>query len=690
MKIAANIMACLVLCLITGCRANNSIEVISTGTLLYEMIDLGRLTYLPEAGYKTIQLSSFDRRSTIPGKPGWFQNSDGFGREPLPGFEETLSEPDSSGTGRYLICDIDKPGVMVRTWTAMINGTLTVWLDNLDEPVYEGAAEDFLWNTAAALAGGERPEYYETIFRQNDACYFPVAFRKRLRIEWVGDIDKLHFYQIQVRLYTPGTNISSFSSEEFHTCSDLIDSVAGIFGDPQANYPLTSGNRMSEIAAIGPDSSQEIIKITGQGQIESFFVRVEAADMTKALRQTLLNISFDGASVPQVHSPLGDFFGAAPGINPYQSLPFTVMADGLMSCRFPMPFRDSVSVVLDNRSGMELKIEYGYTTTDYEWVDNSSLHFHAKWRIDHDLNASNTAVQDIPYLVAMGRGRFAGVSAYILNPSEVPSSWGNWWGEGDEKIFVDDDIIPSVFGTGSEDYFNYSWSSGELFDHLYCGQPRNDGPANRGFVTNYRFQILDDIPFYQRIAFFMELYHHGRVDGFAYGRIAYYYATPETIDDNMMISDDDLREQKLPHWDSPVGYLGSANSEFFEAEDVITVYPADRLFPGELWTGGQIIYYEFSRKGETLPIRVPVTNEANIRVHLTMAHTCESGKVKLFLENHLEETQIITDLHSDHAILSRNHSLNRIHLSPGTERVLIENMEDGPNRVGIDFIWVQY
>jgi hypothetical protein len=32
-----------------------------------------------------------------------------------------------------------------------------------------------------------------------------------------------------------------------------------------------------------------------------------------------------------------------------------------------------------------------------------------------------------------------------------------WWGEGDEKIWVDGEAFPSIFGTGTEDYYAYSW-----------------------------------------------------------------------------------------------------------------------------------------------------------------------------------------------------------------------------------------
>lgn len=39
-----------------------------------------------------------------------------------------------------------------------------------------------------------------------------------------------------------------------------------------------------------------------------------------------------------------------------------------------------------------------------------------------------------------------------------------WWGEGDEKFFVDGEKFPSSFGTGSEDYIGYAW---RLNLHMY-------------------------------------------------------------------------------------------------------------------------------------------------------------------------------------------------------------------------------
>jgi len=35
---------------------------------------------------------------------------------------QVLKEPDESGVGEYLICDVQKPGVILRLWSARIGG----------------------------------------------------------------------------------------------------------------------------------------------------------------------------------------------------------------------------------------------------------------------------------------------------------------------------------------------------------------------------------------------------------------------------------------------------------------------------------------------------------------------------------------------------------------------------------------
>ena len=87
--------------LVLGCSPVG--DRVTTGSLYEEMIDMVGLAEFPEPAYETVQFSSYDRRSNLPGGGDWFANSDGFGNEPIPGFEAVLREPGEDGIGEYLM-----------------------------------------------------------------------------------------------------------------------------------------------------------------------------------------------------------------------------------------------------------------------------------------------------------------------------------------------------------------------------------------------------------------------------------------------------------------------------------------------------------------------------------------------------------------------------------------------------------
>lgn len=98
-----------------------------------------------------------------------------------------------------------------------------------------------------------------------------------------------------------------------------------------------------------------------------------------------------------------------------------------------------------------------------------------------------------------GKGQFVGVNYYINCPVT------SWYGEGDEMVFIDRETIPSIVGTGTEDFFNTSWCPKELFRHPYFGYPRvNEGPGFLGHTHVYRFFIDDPICFEKSCKFTIE------------------------------------------------------------------------------------------------------------------------------------------------------------------------------------------
>jgi len=683
--------------ILLSCTGEGSDRSVNTLTLLNEMTDLQRLTSLPADNYRTVQFSSYDRRSTKPTDSCWFSNEDGFGNEPIPGFEKVLKQPAADGTGEYLICDVRQPGVIMRLWTAGLNGKIKLFLDNAQVPVYEGYAQDFFWNTVQKLSGKAGKPGYADIFRQFDATYFPIPFSKSCRIEWTGDIGKIHFYHVGLRIYDPGVKVETFNINRFADYSKKIAEVSTILKNPENQDSLTVPSVQIPEAELPDSAKREIYHNEGTSAIEYFSLKITAGDIENALRKCVLSIFFDHSSIPQAEAPVGDFFGSAPGLNPYSSIPFTIKPDGTMICRFVMPFKKSVRIELQNWSGESIRYCGVIRIADITWEEGKTMHFRARWKLDHRLTASSfdagkNSVQDIIYLMASGTGRIVGVGAFIYNPSNATTSWGNWWGEGDEKIFVDNDTFPSFFGTGSEDYFNYSWSSSRIFSYPYCGQPRNDGPGNRGYVSNYRWHIVDDIPFMDKIAFYMELGHHGTVSGFSYGRIVYFYALPGVPDDYKKISVPDIKYLPYLRW-NPVSYLGSAGFRYIQSEKLIPESSAVREEKGKLWADGSIMMWKPLKKGERLKFNISSRRAVEkATVGLTLSHNPEGGKIKFLINGNpvkFDDNQE-TDLFEPVQTTLVNHFSEPVKLKQGMNEIAVESPDEAQGKkTGIDFIWVK-
>ncbi len=547
-RLARVVVSACCLVLPTMAQGTPSAPQVTFATLLHELVDLDRLARLPHPDYRTVQFGSSDRRTGSPDQPGWFANADGFGQEPIPAFEKVLRAPDADGVGEYLVCDVDGPGAIVRGWSAGMDGVLRVWLDGDAKPLFEGKGYDFFARRTKALLLStdwlRDSELKAALAPQQDADYLPVPFSARLRITWTGRVRDLHFYQMQVRRYSAGTVVTPFSWNR-----DVVVTVkAGI----EQIYVGHQNRRIADEPVpidlpIGGTWHHEH-KAEVPSALQQLEFSIQADDMARALRGVRLRIVCDGASVPQVEAPLGDFFASAPGLTPFDSAPLQVKADGTLVCRWVMPYRRTWRVELQNHSGIAVRGTMGASHLPLaNGFDDRTLYFHANWRVDHDLHAfGGKAPIDIPYLFAIGQGRLVGVACQITNPPMAPSWRSNWWGEGDERFAIDG--VLSTFGTGTEDYFNYSWSHWQYFAHPFCGQPVSSGPGNCGYASNHRFQIIDDLPFAQSLALSMELWTHKEVHPLSYGRITYFYARPGVLTDHRALQAEELHVPKFAPW----------------------------------------------------------------------------------------------------------------------------------------------
>lgn len=125
-------------------------------------------------------------------------------------------------------------------------------------------------------------------------------------------------------------------------------------------------------------------------------------------------------------------------------------------------------------------------------------YFHCKWHRD-TVELPKDRRPDWMLLQTQGRGRFVGANLHVWHPRS------GWWGEGDEKFFIDGEKFPSTFGTGSEDYFGYAWSHPGLFQEAFHGQSMTEN--NFGHQSLHRWQILENIPFRKSFEGTIEKYY---------------------------------------------------------------------------------------------------------------------------------------------------------------------------------------
>ncbi len=316
-----------------------------------------------------------------------------------------------------------------------------------------------------------------------------------------------------------------------------------------SSYDPSGGNADRQL--IPPGETTRFAKIDGAGVIRHLWFGGGAKE-AHYHRKVVLRIYWDGEEHPSVEVPLGDFFGVGHGAaGSFFSLPLSMyVADQstqpTRNCWFPMPFADGAVFEITNE-GTVPYVHYFYVDyEEHQMIPADLGRFHAQWRRENstvavavpagEVETKNRAAHDnYVILDAAGRGQYVGcvLSVQGLSPG--------WWGEGDEMIFVDDEIgsdgslrwPPAIHGTGTEDFMNFSYEFPvrDTAYGLYHGVSlsgalhQNDwgslaGKSNQWSV--YRFQVEDPIPFRERIIVTCE-HGHGNDRADDWASVAFWY-----------------------------------------------------------------------------------------------------------------------------------------------------------------------
>ncbi len=312
----------------------------------------------------------------------------------------------------------------------------------------------------------------------------------------------------------------------------------------ESSFDRSGGN--ADFVSVGPNETYTMLDFQGSGVIRHIWITIDFKLHALYRKDLILRIYWDNQDFPSVEAPLGDFFGNGWGEHYNFSTPLLACAPQqgkAMVCYFPMPFRNGARMTIENTTGLPVDRLYYYVDYDSETGHSEELgYFHAwynqeqtspenpskrenEWEALHPYEKNCSDANNFLWVDAEGMGNFVGVNYYITNPGPM------WYGEGDDMFLIDGKPWPGLHGTGTEDYFNTSWSPDELFQNHSFGIAYAPGQGNNdpklgwfGRTHVYRFHQYDPIRFHKSLRASIE---HGHANCLSLGleSVAYWYQT---------------------------------------------------------------------------------------------------------------------------------------------------------------------
>ena len=312
--------------------------------------------------------------------------------------------------------------------------------------------------------------------------------------------------------------------------------------------------RNHDWVTIQPGASEVLADLAGPAQITHIWMT-----QTAHYRECLLKITYDNAPAPSLLVPLGDFFCLGHAmVNSFESalfsastnFPYQFEKPCALNCYVPIPFARRAVVELVNESDQPHD-QYFYV--DYETLEafpSDTGYLHAEFRRANPFPGwgpeipPNTPPADRPnlerqawesnYLIldTQGRGHYIGCTLSVTNYTN------NWWGEGDDMIWVDGyKWPPDLHGTGSEDYLGHAGgmhpsaflhNGSSIFEGYTIPVPELElWRGNSGYQTSYVFHLENPVHFEREIKVTIE---HGHANHLAneMSSVAYWYAEAPT------------------------------------------------------------------------------------------------------------------------------------------------------------------
>ena len=677
------IVIVMVLLLTSSCDTTDETDNTSEGgvkamkyiDVLERMVDLKGLATPAPNGERCYESSAYNKLSKYNEETGEYENWEQNWDE---GYDAPRSED-----GGYIIADAKGPGAIVRIWSAdPREGHIKIFIDGESVPRVDMPFKDI-------FGSGEFPFNLEEICydaAKGKNCFVPITYNESCKVILYDDWGM--FYQVNYISFAQGTKVETFTlplSEESEARLKSIDKILGGCKDEETIEEETITVKAGEtITLLNKEGAGAITEIKIKPHVELY-----GSDWD-ALSALSIAAYWDKEAIPSVWSTLGGFFASSTGLNEYNSLPSGV-SNGIMYSRWYMPYKDGALLTIDNDSDKDIDISYEVKTEKLSVSDaESKMRFHAKWNRVKDPEKGERW-PDAQFLYTEGRGRYVGTSLHIYkeigtgDPAYHPD-W--WWGEGDEKFFVDGESFPSWFGTGSEDYFGYAWGTWKTFERPYHSQPfTNGGMFGVGNRLNNRFHLIDSIPFEKSFDAFLEKYHRDSYANWAF--TSFWYLETSGKDSYLPVSYEDRTSYyKHPYPKAALYYEGedlviieSTGMQKAETQDM-------RVFKDYKWSEDFQLLFIPEREGDYVKFRINIKEEGEYEIKARFSKARDYGIVQHYIDD-MEIGEEI-DLYGNVVCTSEEISLGTVRLSAGFHELTARSK--GKNKVstghlyGLDFI----
>ena len=537
--------------------SQNSLTYKDLFTRLYDMENLARP---PLQGEQSGNFSSYERGVVNNVETEWGSRYDARTDSYInwEAYQDGIGYIRNEGED-IVIFEKDGPGVIWRFWSAQpLNGHIRIYIDNSPDPVIDIPFMDFFkfydGSNVPAVINMNLPNLSMILSRGSNR-FIPIPYNKHCKIVMEKSFGA--YYHITYSTFPRTTQLPVFDGTYAKDiCFDLANTDRILGNRGYKRNPYDNEEIISSKVKLGKRSTKTIQTLSGNRAITQFRIRFDENKLSEKeiedmLKNAWLRITWDDDTSPSVMAPLGMFFGSYPRFQPYRTIPLGAFPGQLYSNWF-MPFSKSAKIELINKSEASQSFSVEIVHASLQQSADELLRFHAKWQdgLFKDEVQSKGRDRDWPVLVCKGKGRFCGFTLHVLNewkePEEEAESWWYgvfgqktinwWWGEGDEKFYVDGEKMPSTFGTGSEDYFGYAWSAEPpfaLWDSPFAAQPQTPVNGN-GHTIASRFHIADNIPFQTSFTAVLEKYKSDTwgkdKNTCLFQTVAYFYLLPGQVD----------------------------------------------------------------------------------------------------------------------------------------------------------------